>query len=319
MKSFFRVIGLLLLLGCAQSGWSQTPGVKVDRVDIKYVGPTNVSEQFIRSNIRLKAGDIYRVEGTQTADDIHSLYNTGQFANVQVSVDQADDGGVVVTYAVQTRPMITDVKIEGNKKLSASKIRKKITVKSGDPLVEEKLFTDAQEIKKLYEKYGYPGTQVKYVIESMDAPAGRASVLFQITEAQKIKVTKVEFLGATAFPQKELRKQIKTREHWMFSWLTGSGVFKQNEFDDDKDALTVFYRSRGYLDFQINDVKFERPTTNTMVLQFNVFEGRQYRVGSVTVAGATKLPTNAISRNFNAGPEPNTQGLSSTPQGQAGN
>jgi len=285
MKSFFRLFGILLLLGCSQSAWSQTPGVKVDHVDIKYTGPTNVSEQFIRSNIRLKAGDIYRPASAQTADDIHSLYDTGQFANVQVSADPADDGGVVVTYTVESRPRITDIKIAGNKKLSTSKIRKKITVKAGDPLVEEKLFTDAQEIQKLYEKYGYPGTQVKYVIDSMDTAAGRASVSFQIDEAQKIKVTKVEFVGAAAFPQKELRKQVKTREHWMFSWLTGSGVFKQDQFDDDKDALTAFYRSHGYLDFQINDVKFDRPTPSTMVVRFEVFEGRQYKVGSVKFTG----------------------------------
>ena len=285
MKSFFRLIGILLLLGCAPSAWSQTLAVKVDRVDIQYIGPTNVSEQFIRSNIRLKAGDLYRPNGSQTADDIHSLFDTGQFANVRVSVDQADDGGVVVTYIVQARLRMTDIKIAGNKKLSASKIRKKITVKAGDPLIEEKLFTDAQEIQKLYEKYGYPGTQVKYEIDSTDIAAGRASVTFQIAEAQKIKVTKVEFVGATAFPQRELRKQIKTREHWMFSWLTGSGVFKEGQFEDDEDALTAFYRSRGYLDFEITKTNFMNPSPNTMVLQFYVYEGKQYKVGSVKFAG----------------------------------
>ena len=80
---------------------------------------------------------------------------------------------------------------------------------------------------------------MKYVFDTFDEAAGRASVTFQIVESQKIRITQVEFIGATAFPQKELRKQIKTRAHWMFSWLTGSGVFKEDEFDDDKDALTA--------------------------------------------------------------------------------
>jgi outer membrane protein assembly factor BamA len=71
-------------------------------------------------------------------------------------VDQADDGGVVLTYIVQARPRITEIKLEGNKKVSDSKLKKKITVKVGEPLDEQKLFTDVQEIKKLYEKYGYP-------------------------------------------------------------------------------------------------------------------------------------------------------------------
>jgi len=59
MKSFLRLLGAWLLLGCAQLAWSQVAAPKVDRVDINYVGPSSVSEQFIRANIRLKAGDTY--------------------------------------------------------------------------------------------------------------------------------------------------------------------------------------------------------------------------------------------------------------------
>ncbi len=59
MKLFFRLFAFWLLLGCAQVAWSQTAGPKIDRVDIKFVGPASVSEQFIRVNIRVKAGDTY--------------------------------------------------------------------------------------------------------------------------------------------------------------------------------------------------------------------------------------------------------------------
>jgi len=282
MRLFFRLFGICLLLGCAPVVWSQTTGLKIDRVDIKYVGPASVSEQFIRSNVRLKAGDLYRPAATES--DIRNLYTTGQFYNIRVSLDQAADGGLVITYIVQARPRLTDIKIEGNKKLSASKVRKKITVKSGEPLDEQKLFTVCQEIQKLYEKYGYAGTKVKYVVD-VDENAGRGTATFQITEAPKVKIVKVEFIGAAAFSQRELRKQLKTRQRWMFSWLTGSDVFKQDQFEDDRDALTVFYRSHGYLDFETKDVKFEHPTPNTMDIRFFVFEGRQYKVGSVKFTG----------------------------------
>ncbi|HTA95320.1 MAG TPA: POTRA domain-containing protein, partial [Verrucomicrobiae bacterium] len=282
MKLFFRLFGIWLLLGCAQLAWSQTSGPKIDRVDVKYVGPASVSEQFIRSNIRVKAGDIYHPNSTQ--DDIHSLYGTGQFYNIRVTSDAADDGGVNLTYIVQVCPRITEIKLDGNKELSDSKLRKKIKSKIGDPLDEQKLFTAVQDIKKLYEQDGYPETQVKYVL-SIDEAAGRGSVTFEIAEAQKIKITKIEFIGATNFPQKELRKQIKTKAHWTFSWLTGSGVFKEDDFDDDKDALTEFYRSRGFLDFEIKDVKFLHPAVNKLAIQFFISEGRQYKVGSVKFTG----------------------------------
>jgi outer membrane protein insertion porin family len=282
MKLFLRLFGICLLLGCAQVAWSQETGPKIDRVDIKYVGPASVSEQFIRSNIHVKARDIYFPNSTQ--DDVRSLYGTGQFYNIRVTADQADDGGVILTFIVQARPRISEIKIQGNKKLSDSKLRKKITVKVGQPLDEQKLFTDVQEMKKLYEKYGYPDTQVKYVVDT-DENAGRSSVSFEIKESPKIKIRDVEFVGASAFSQKELRKQLKTRRHWMFSWITGNGVFKQDEFDDDKDALSEFYRSHGFLDFEIKDVKFEHPVPGKMVIIFDIFEGKQYKVGIVKFTG----------------------------------
>ncbi len=262
------------LIGCGTAAWAQAIGTKISRVDIKFIGRRRVSEALIRDNIKLKAGDNYIPGGSQ--DDVHSLYATGQFYNIRVSVDQADDGGVIITYIVQVRPRITEIKIAGNNKLSDSKIKKKITIKAGDPLDEQKVFTDVQEIKKLYEKQGYSDTKVKYVL-NIDEATGHGTVTYQIEESVKVKIVLVTFLGAEAFSQKELRSVVKTRAHWMWSWLTGSGYFKQDEFDADPDLLVNYYHDHAYLDFEVKDVKLDHPTTNSMIVKFYLFEGHQYK------------------------------------------
>src|SRR5665213_2491110 len=282
MKSIIRPLGVSLILGCATGAWAQSLGPKIDRVDIKFVGPASVSEEFIRSNIKLKPGLAYQPGLTQ--DDVHLLYGTGQFYNIRVQVDQADDGGVVLTYIVQLRPRITEIRFEGNKRVSDSKLKKKVTFKVGEPLDEQKIFTDVQEMKKLYEKYGLADTQVKYVL-NIEELTGHGTVTFQITESLKVKIEAVEFFGATHFKQKALRSEIKTKKRWMFSWLTGSGYFQQDEFDGDRDRLADFYRSNGYLDFEIKDVKLDRPVTNVMDVKFYVDEGRQYKAGTVNIDG----------------------------------
>lgn len=278
-----------MVLGCATMALAQSLGPKIDRVDIKYVGPATVSEQFIRSNIKLKAGETYQPGITQ--DDVHSLYSTGQFYNIQVAVNQAEDGGVVLTYTVQVRPRITEIRFEGNKKLSTSKLKKKVTFKVGDPLDEQKIFTDVQEMKKLYEKNGLADTKVKYVL-NIEEQTGHGTVTFDIQESPKVKIKDVEFIGATHFPQKELRKELKTKRRWAFSWLTGSGYFQEDQFDGDRDRLDDFYRNHGYLDFEIKDVKLDRPTTNTMIVKYYVDEGKQYKVGNVQITGS-KIFTDA--------------------------
>jgi len=298
MKSLIRLCGLCALLAVIPLSWGQTMP-KVVRIDIKHVGPAAVSDELIRANIRIKPGDTYQL--TSVDEDVRGLYATGLFYNIRVTQERAGDDGLALVYVVQGKPRLTDIKFQGNKKLSDAKIKKKVTSKVGEPLDERKLFTDTMAIAELYQKSGYPGTVATNVIR-IDELTGRGTAIFEITESPKIKITRVEFVGAQAFSQGKLRKQIKTRRRWMFSWLTGSGVFKDDQFQEDRERLAAFYREKGYIDFEIRDVQFEHPAPNRMIVRLQVYEGRPYKVGAVTFKGTTLFPTNAVDRLFKLKP-----------------
>src|SRR5262249_9007895 len=106
------------------------------------------------------------------------------------------------------------------------------------------------------------------------------------------------FVSATAFSQDKLRKLLKTRKHWMFSWLTKKGVFKDDEFEEDKERLMEFYRQNGYIDFELKDVQFEYPTPGTMIVRLIVYEGRQYKLGTVKFTGNTLFSAEDIARGM---------------------
>src|ERR1039457_1569765 len=245
MNFFLRLCGLMLIFACLPAARGQT-SLRVYKIVIKHAGPQEVSDDLIHSNIRVKPGDPYL--RAVVDDDVRNLYTTGQFYNIRVT-DEITSDGVILTYVVQGKPRLTEIKFEGNKKYNDAKLKKKLTSKVGEPLDERKLFTDCQEIQKMYQKAGYPGTQVKYVL-SIDENAGRGTAMIQVTESTKIKITDIQFTGAQAFPESKLRKALKTRRHWMFSWLTGSGAYKEDEFEDDKDKLSQFYREKGFIDFE---------------------------------------------------------------------
>jgi len=288
MKVLLRLCGVFLLLACAPGVWGQLGASKIAKIQIQHIGPVSVSDELIRANIRAKPGDTYLPAAID--DDIRNLYATGLFYNVRVSFSNSADG-LVLTYIVQGNPRLTEIKFHGNKKFTDAKLRKTLTAKVGEPFNERKLFTDAQEFQKLYQKKGYPQTEVKYTY-TIDENAGRASATFEIKESPKIRIADVEFVGAQAFAQKRLRKVIKTRRHWMFSWITGSGVLKDEQFQEDKEKLADFYRNGsgktgegGYLDFEIKNIEFPHPTPRTMVIRFVIYEGTQYHVGSVKFTG----------------------------------
>ncbi|HKI69524.1 MAG TPA: POTRA domain-containing protein, partial [Verrucomicrobiae bacterium] len=300
MKLLSRLYGFLVFFAWVPLALGQYAPPKIVRIDIKHVGPASVSDELIRANIHVKVGDPYIPDAVD--DDVHNLYATGLFYNIRVTQDTTDKG-VVLTFIVQANPRITAINFQGNSKYSDSKLMKKISSKVGQPLDEQKLFTDSQAIEKMYQKAGYPSTTVKYVL-NIDENAGRGTVTFDVRESPKVKIREVDFVGANAFPEKKLRKVIKTRRHHWYSSIFGGGVFKEDQFEDDKDALRTFYYDHGYIDFEIKDVQFLYPRTNSMVIRIYVYEGTQYKVGAVTFKGTSILPTNAVSPQYDPGPEP---------------
>src|SRR5208282_1796439 len=82
--------GLFLLLAGLPAGWAQYAPPKIYRIDIKSVGPPAASDELIRANIRVKAGDPY-LRGA-VDDDVRNLYATGFFYNIQVAADNTTNG-----------------------------------------------------------------------------------------------------------------------------------------------------------------------------------------------------------------------------------
>jgi len=283
-----RLTALLLA-----SAWLSASGLAQDRpkiaqVKIEHLGPPSVSDELIRANIRIKPGDPYLPAATD--DDVRNLYSTGFFFNIRVKADLAP-GGMAITYVVQGKPRLVQINFSGNETFTTAKLARKITSKAGDLWDERKLFMDEQEIQKMYQKAGHPQTKVKYSY-TIDETAGRATATFEITESPKVKIVEVDFVGAQAFSQRKLRGVVQTRRHWMWSWITGHGYLKDEELEDDRERLREFYQEEGFIDFEIRDIQQVNPTPRTLVVRFNIYEGRKYKIGEVKFTG-NKLFTTA--------------------------
>jgi outer membrane protein insertion porin family len=298
---FWALLAMSVPRAFAQTGAQDQ--VPIYKISVRHIGPPAVSDSLIMANIRVEQGARYTQSGlfNATDDDVHNLLGTGYFFNVRVIQEFSSEEGIHLIYIVQGNPLLTDIRFEENTKFKDSKLLKTIASKVGLPMSELRLHEDAAAIQKLYQKKGYTGTKVIYD-RSIDEQTGRAVVTFRIDEAGKVRITDVIFEGAHEFSQHKLRKVIKTRRWWWLSWLTGSGVFKEDEYETDRDSLTRFYLSEGYLDFEIKDVLFDYPEPDRLILRFQIFEGRQYQVGTVGFKGATLISTNALEKNLQLTP-----------------
>ena len=253
----------------------------IETVQVRHIGPELVSNQMVLSNIQTRSGDSFSSERINL--DVKNLLGTGYFRNVDVSWE-VKDSGIELVYTVQGKPKLTEIRFEGNEEIKEKRLTKQVTSKVGEPIDEKTLFEDAKAIREYYQKKGFQNTTVDYV-PLINEDRGQGSVTFEIVEAPKVKIDKVLFKGNQAFSQRKLRKVMKTRNRWAFSWLTGSGIFKEDQFEEDKEKLRQHYWESGYVDFAINDLEFSYPEKNKMVIEITINEGQQYLVGDLRIQG----------------------------------
>ena len=292
-----RIVRLFLALwvvalGCTvSSAQSAAPagGYTIGRIDIRFQGSANVSEQVVRANMQVREGAV--LDDSMVDRDIRSLYRTGQFEFIEVKRDVRPDGTVNLAFEVTPKYRVLSVRYDGNKKVKNRRLEKEVKTKANLALDERQVKEDAEKIREYYQKTGYNQVSVYYEIER-DRASGFGTVVFKINEGPKVKIGVIRFVGNEHVKARKLRKEMETKRWWMFSWLTGSGRFKDDEFEDDLDKLRDYYREQGYLDVQIrpDQIVYDYPSPKRLEITISIEEGRQYSIGDIQVTGAEIYP-----------------------------
>jgi outer membrane protein insertion porin family len=257
------------------------PAPIVRQIEIQYAGPATLSRQRILSNLKTTVGQPY--SELTVEDDVRALYATGLVTNVRIYGEPLPDG-VKVIVVVQTRVTLTEVVIQGNQLIKTKRIRRELNLKTGGPLDEQALEQARQKVVELYQKRGYPDTDVQYKVD-VNEDRGTARVTFAISEGQRAVVKDIRFYGNYAISAKRLQKEMKTKKNNIIGFLTGAGRLNNQTLDDDVQKIKELYQDNGYADIQVNDVKIDRLDKKNVAIDIYLTEGAKYHVGTVTIEG----------------------------------
>jgi len=290
---------LALCVGVA-AAWAQNetptaeiaPQKKVGTLAIKFIGVANVSEQIVRANIQVREGAEF--DDPMIDKDIRTLYRTGLFEFIEVKREELPNNVVNLVFEITPKFRVQSIRFEGNKRIKSNRLEKEVGIRPNTALDERAIKADSEKLHEYYQKSGYNQAQITYTIER-DRATGFGTVTFKIREGAKVRIADVRFTGNDHVKPKRLRKEMETKRWWMFSWLTGSGKYKDDQFEDDIGKLLDFYREQGYLDVDIpqDRIAYEYPKPSRMVIVIHVDEGRQYRIGEITITGS-KLYSEAV-------------------------
>lgn len=253
--------------------------VKHIRVD----GLQRIEIGTVFNYLPVKVGDTL---DDNTADEIiQRLYSTGFFKDIRV-----EEQGNTLIVEVLERPILSDLTITGDHAFDHDQLVKSL---KENGLVEGKIFERSvldQAVLSLKSEYYNRGLySVSITPKVVELERNRVTVNISIDEGEPAKIVDIDFVGANAFSQSKLLRQIfLSTGNWLSWW------FKDNQYSSDKlsgDLETVrsFYLNQGYINFKINSVQVQlSPNKKSVYITVNIVEGAQYRVKTVKLAGENK-------------------------------
>lgn len=268
---------------------------KVGTIQVKFIGTAIVNEQVVRGNMQLHEGGDY--DGSIVDRDIRALYKTGLFEFIEVKQEAVANNVFNLVVEVTPKFRVLAVRFEGNRQVKTRRLEKEIKTRTNTALDDRQVKEDSEKLREYYQKEGFNQVSVNYSIER-DRATSFGTVVFRIKEGNKVRIKLVKFVGNAHIKSKKLIGEMETRKWNIFSWLTDTGHFKDEKFDDDIDKLRDFYREQGYLDVDIpqNQISFDYPDPKHLIITVTVNEGRRYRIGEISVINSKLHPESLLKR-----------------------
>jgi len=268
---------LVLLVLVAGSAFAD--GERIIELLVK--GNRRIETGVILNAVRLKAGDAITNEKVDA--DVRAIYKLGHFDDVAAEVEK-NDKGVILVYRVAEKAFVREIRFVGNDKIGADKLRQTCELKLNNVFSPKVLALSVQKLTKAYHDEGYFLASV--VPSTEKRPDGGVTVVFKITEGEKILIKIIRFEGNKVFTDKRLKKVMETGEAWFLSWITDAGTYKEEVAKNDANLIADLYYNNGYITAKVSEPKVDMLQDKSgLVLTFTITEGDQYRVGALAFKG----------------------------------
>lgn len=229
----------------------------------------------------IKTGKGKSFSQADLAADIKAIYKMGYFQDVKADVVDTPEGKSV-TFLVEEKPTISNIKITGNKAIDTKDIEGAIATRVRQFINMDRLRSDVDKIKDLYVNKGYLNVEIKPQTEKKTEKD--VTVTFEITENKRLYIKSISFEGNQAFSDKELRGIMETNEWGILHFMTDSGLLKKDKLKEDVNRLTVFYLNNGYIHAKVGDPEITNDE-KWIYIKIQIAEGKRFKIGKVDITG----------------------------------
>jgi len=279
--------------------WYQGKQIK----DIVFNGLKNIAQSEIEALMNPYKGRVFTDNAFLEMQG--KLYALEYFERIEPSIHRYSSTGneVIIRFTVVERPIIGRINFTGNSGLTRTKLLDVINIKQGDIYNQAKVRVAVEAIKTKYTESGYPDAVVTSS-ETRPNNSTNITLVFKITENEKISIARIDFQGNTRFKPGILRGQLSLKP----KTLLNDGAFQEAKLIADREAVEKYYHDRGYIDAVVKDVtrtiiendkdskKGKKSKNGNLLLTFMIDEGSEFRFSGVTFEGNVIFSTEQLNK-----------------------
>ncbi|MEF2229975.1 MAG: outer membrane protein assembly factor BamA [Pseudodesulfovibrio sp.] len=258
----------------------------IAEVDVE--GTKVLDKDVVLMRLTLQKGDMLTAKSVNTA--LKNIYDLGYFDDVEVKVEDVPDGKKVI-FVVKEKPRIQALGVKGASAIDSEDIIEALSTKKGGVINPKVLADDIRVIREMYRKDGYYKAKVTHEVE--EAGTGVARLTFVVDEGPKLYIQRVIIDGAKQVDPDEIKEVLSLKERGFLSWITNTGVLKEEMLERDAAAIQAFYNSKGFIDVKVGKPEVEIKDDGIDVV-YQVWEGDRYKMGETYFKGDLIESTDAL-------------------------
>ena len=248
-------------------------------LDVRIQGNRTVGTHRILQALQTRKNRFYDYE--TVLGDVRRLNDMGSFVQPTFQVEQRDDG-VIVTFIVTEREMITTVQFHGNRALNDRELKGRAGIDKSDPLNEFTIESARRRLIDFYQEKGFNQVAIDSSLGIKDDPG---AVVFRINEGPLERISSIQVKGNTIVSEARLKKVIHSRGSLAgVGWYIGNAA-DLKKLDRDKQVLESYYHTLGFLTATVGRSYQYDDSGKWITATYVINEGPRFKINDIQIVG----------------------------------
>ena len=257
-------------------------------------GITNLDKNAIITLSGLTVGDKIMIPGEEISKAITKLWAQNLFADIQIQVSKILGTNIFLDIILEELPRLSKFGFKGGSKSEVEKIREKVELVRGK-IVNDNLINNTKHVvKEYFTEKGFLNTNVSITQIRDTAEVANVILEINIDKGEKIKISEINFEGATKFKIKKLKRQLKDTKEKSFFRVFKTSKFLDEAFETDLQSIVALYNEKGYRDARIVKKEIVNVSDKLITINLTIEEGLQYHFRDISWLGNTKYDSDYL-------------------------